>query len=486
MHFDTPQSRCRAGVARGDITPPVGIYHRMWGAATHDRSTGIHRNLTATALALSPRDTARNEQALVLIAVDHCLLWAKEMDRVLATVAKATGLDKNQIQVMFSHTHGAGLMGLERTELPGGELIPPYLKSLGETLAELAGKALAKQQDATIVYGTGRCDLAAHRDLWDEASGQYVCGFHPNGPADDTVLVARISDDQGQTLATMVNYACHPTTLAWDNTSISPDYVGAMREVVESATSAPCVFVQGASGDLGPREGFVGDTKIADRNGRQLGHAALAALESLLSAGTRFEYAGPVVSGATIGTWQHRPLPESRLAQKSQWSIRRWTIDLDYRPGLRTAAEIQQELERQQAAERKAHAAGDLQTARDCRAQAERMTRQLVRLSLLPPGKTFPFPITMLRLGDATWIWLESEHYQVLQTALRLRFPSVPIVVATVVNGSAAHTYFPAREAYDTGIYQETIALFAAGCLERLIEELQKAVSGIIPSEAHA
>jgi hypothetical protein len=27
--IDTPQSRCRLGIARGDITPPVGIAHRQ-------------------------------------------------------------------------------------------------------------------------------------------------------------------------------------------------------------------------------------------------------------------------------------------------------------------------------------------------------------------------------------------------------------------------------------------------------------------------
>ena len=51
---ETPQTRCRAAVARCDITPPVGIYHRMWGAATHDRATGIHKPLLATLLWLEP------------------------------------------------------------------------------------------------------------------------------------------------------------------------------------------------------------------------------------------------------------------------------------------------------------------------------------------------------------------------------------------------------------------------------------------------
>ena len=55
-HVDIPQSRCRAAVARGDITPPVGIYHRMWGAATHERSTGVHKPLLATAAWFGPTD----------------------------------------------------------------------------------------------------------------------------------------------------------------------------------------------------------------------------------------------------------------------------------------------------------------------------------------------------------------------------------------------------------------------------------------------
>src|SRR5262249_32278540 len=133
-------------------------------------------------------------------------------------------------------------------------------------------------------------------------------------------------------LATFVNYACHPTTLAWENRLISPDFPGAMREVVERVIPAPCIFLQGASGDLGPREGFSGDPALADRNGRQLGYAALAALEALPPAGTCFEYVGPVVSGATLGVWKHQPLSPAGIAATGAWHVERATVNLPYRP----------------------------------------------------------------------------------------------------------------------------------------------------------
>src|SRR4051812_26996135 len=90
---ETSQGLCQIGVARRDVTPPAGIYHRLWGAATHERATGVHRPLTATALILGAYGQsagAGTEQAVV--AVDHCLLWAREMDALLATVSGRTGL----------------------------------------------------------------------------------------------------------------------------------------------------------------------------------------------------------------------------------------------------------------------------------------------------------------------------------------------------------------------------------------------------------
>jgi len=459
-HIDTPQMRGRIGFAQADITPPVGIYHRLWGAASHERSTGVHRPLLATAMFLGP---AQGDAQLIL-ALDQCLLDANDIATIRNRIQKAVPTGLADVQVTVSHTHASGWMSRSREPFPGGELIPEYLKRVTNVCVDLAVKAAENARPASLVFGTGRCSLAAQRDFFDTESNQFVCGFTSDGPTDDTVLVGKAVAGDGTVLGTIVNYACHPTTLAWENTLISPDYIGAMREVVEGQTHAPCLFLQGASGDLGPREGFVGDVEVADRNGRQLGFAALSALESLPPPGTRFVYAGPVISGATLGTWKH----ESTNVDAS-WSWRRVTVDLPYRADLPTIEGTKADLAKWQENEEAARMLDDLDLARDCRAHVERMTRQLARLSALPAGPTFPLSVTLGRAGTTLWVFVPGELYHVFQTALRSRYPDKALVVVTLTNDWQPG-YLPTESSYGKGIYQETIAVLAAGSLERLIE----------------
>src|SRR5262245_14519102 len=305
--IETPQTRCRVAIARCDITPPVGIYHRMWGAATHDRATGIHRRLFASLLWLEP-EAGNSDEALLIVSLDHCLLDGPDIEQMQQAAANAAHVRPAQVLVTVTHTHATGLMTRSRADQPGGERIGPYLDDVTAKIGQLAIEARENRQAAAIVYGYGRCGLAAHRDFFDADRDEYVCGLNPKGPADDTVLVAKIQAHDDSLIAALVNYACHPTTLAWENTYISPDYVGALLATVDHGCRCPCIFLQGASADVGPREGFVADPQIADRNGWQLGYAALAAMESLAPGGTRYVYTGSVLSGARLGVWRHEPL----------------------------------------------------------------------------------------------------------------------------------------------------------------------------------
>src|SRR4051812_27603504 len=97
----TPQSRCRAAIARCDITPPIGIYHRMWGAATHDRATGTHRPLLATLLWLEPV-TGDRSQILLIIALDHCILDGPDIEQMQQAVAHAGNVGAQQVLITLA------------------------------------------------------------------------------------------------------------------------------------------------------------------------------------------------------------------------------------------------------------------------------------------------------------------------------------------------------------------------------------------------
>lgn len=468
----TPQTRCRAGIARCDITPPVGMYHRMWGAALHDCSTGVHRPLFATLLWLEPL-TESEGQPRVVVSLDHCLLDCADSLAMREAIASSAEMAVEQVELTMSHTHGAGRITRTRSDCPGGDQIGPYLDRVVTQLGELVLEARRRVVPVTVLYGRGRCPLAVERDFFDEERGIAICGPNPGAFADDTLLVARFLDEQGEPVATVVNYACHPTTLAWENTLVSPDYVGALYETVEQHAGGLCLFLQGASADLGPREGFVGDPAVADRNGRQLAYAVLGVLESLPSPGTVYRYTGPVVSGAVLGDWRHQPLSDAERDAQARWQWHQFVVELPYRHDLPDRHQTLAERDHWLAEEERARLAGNEAAMRDCRALVEQRNRQLVRLMELPEGRTCPIPVRIGRLGDALWVFLPGEIYQILQTTLRSRFADHPLLITTLSNDWMPG-YIPPASKFGYGIYQEIIAATSPGSLEFLIESLTR------------
>lgn len=469
----TPTSRCRLGVARRDITPLVGMYHRMWGAAKHDRSTGIHRPLVADAIVIEAH--AGNLQRHVFVTLDHCLFRPPEMNAVRAQVCELLQLPSERLTLLFSHTHAAGLLTRERTHLPGGDLIGPYLDALPGRIAEAVGAAIANLQSVTLTYGSVDCRMGHHRDAFDEAAQIFVCGFNPDVAWSLPVQTIRATNANGQHVATVVNYPCHPTTLAWENTLVSPDYIGALRETVEAATHAPCVFLLAPCGDIGPREDYVGDVSVADRNGQQVGYAALQALAAMPPAAHDFHYIGPVFSGATLGNWRYQPQTDEHAARTTQFRARRLEVWLDYLPGLPSVAAVQLEMKQLAADEHAAVARDDAIEVARLRALIERKRRLIERVQPLPPGQ-FPYLVELWDIGDATWIAVDGEPYHAVQSEVQRRFPDRTLIFMTLSNGALA-SYIPTREAYSKSLYQVEVAHLAPGSLERVIDGICAALS---------
>jgi hypothetical protein len=451
------------GVARRDITPPVGIYARQWGAARHDVAEGVHRPLTLTALVL--RDPNADSR-LVLLAMDGG--WFKvrqDEENIRGAVVDRLGMDPSRVILTLSHTHAACSLSSSDAERPGGHLIAPYLETIAARACEAAKEATASAVAGRLIWSTGRCDLAVNRDLPDPDPDQnrFVVGFNPAEQPEDTLVVGRATRDSDDAcVATIVNYACHPTTLAWENRLISPDYVGAAREVVESATGeAPMLFLQGASGELSPAHQYTGDTAIADRHGARLGYAVLSTLQSMEPAGQGLRYTGARESGATLGIWATEPYDLPQVLASASFSVA-----LPIKP-MPSEQEIEEAL-----------------AACEDRVLGERLSRQLAKVKLMGSGPDCPVTVWLLLAGNTIFVGLPHECYSRFQRHLRRAFPDHTVIVMNLANGASGSYLYP-PDSSSEGIYQVWVSPFTAAALPELTDACVREIGQLIASVDH-
>lgn len=429
------------GVAQEDITPPVGIYARSWGAALQDVAEGIHRPLKLTCVTFRKTE---EDKPLVLISADMGWWKSAADERELRTaILGAFQLPSSNMMFCLSHTHAGPALFSEDAAKPGGEYIIPYLKLIQEKAISAVEKALNNAALSTLSWRYGKCDLATNRDLPDADGDRLLVGFNPDERADDTLLVGRITNLEGKIIGTIVNYACHPTTLAWDNKLISPDYVGAMRELLEESCAAPCLFLQGASGELAPSEQYSGDFNLADAYGRQLGHAALAVLQTMYPANTALMLDRVVESGAPLAVWTKYAIQPSTELSVEQVDI---PMALKKLPSL-------QEIERQW-------------SECDDHVLKERLWRMRGIRKTVGEGDVSVMPLWVWRLGDACLIGQPNEAYSYFQQELRRQLSAYPVAVMNIVNGYAG--YLPPQELYVKNMYAVWQTPFAEGALEQL------------------
>lgn len=443
------------GIARTDITPPVGIYARNWGAAKHDLAESIHRPLTLTALTL-----ATSASGPWKVFVDADLGWWKSLStaqRFLDRIQKSLSLKSADLIFAITHTHsGPPLMDIDDS-LPGSELLRTWFERLVRSTVDTILAAQQTHFEGTLDWSKGRCGLATVRDLPDPApdKNRIVCGFNLSGRPDDTLLVGRVTDLTGTTRATLVNYACHPTTLAWQNRAISPDYIGAMRETIQTNTNAPALFLQGVSGELAPRYQYVADTNVADAHGWQLGFAALATLNGMEPPESQLVYRETVESGAPLAVWTHEFRKPSKILRSVETTVE---LPLKDWPS--------------------ADALEDERSRCTNRALEERLRRKRDIRRSLGDGSRFHLPIHVLRIGDAVLVGCCCEAYSVLQRELRRRFADRSIICMNLINGSIG--YLPPADLYDSDVYPVWQTPFDRGSLELTIESMTQAIHDVL------
>lgn len=273
-----PPSSFRVGVASATVNPPEGVF--LGGNEYNRKSTTVHDNLYAKAIVWDDGKTP-----LALVAVDALSLQYEPTVKAIRTAAsektKSLKLPPERIIVQATHTHCApdtiGIYGPDATTCGRSEA---YMKQLVDTTSDQVAHAAAKLQPVTLSFAETECVGWAVNDSEPKI-------------LDNSVSILICKNAQGQPIAMLTNFACHPTVLDGNTPQISADWVGAFYKKMGETLPAEHLFLQGGVGAWIQPETPERTFALAEKYGNDLAAKVLAAIpeaKPLEGAGIRFAH----------------------------------------------------------------------------------------------------------------------------------------------------------------------------------------------------
>jgi hypothetical protein len=455
----------QAGFGRASITPSLAVPHAGWGAQTHLLADGVHRDLFVTVLILVEQQE-HGSVAAALVELDLVGLYGLE-DAIRAAVSRETGLDAAAVRVSVTHNHANPVMW---EDWIGGrpELVAAYRASLPDAAAGAARSAHLALRPVRAASAVGRCTIGTNRRQVVGAGGpegRVIVGRDDDGVTDPDVLVTRLDTLDGRPYAALLGYTCHPTTLGPDNRLHSPDYPGVAKAVVEAATGAPALFVQGAAGNVGPRQGFTGDTAVVERLGTILGLEAARTFMTIETRPVELRYVRPRESGATLAVWEESPVEERATPLR----LLRHRVALPLRPQrpVEEALEAYHEMQRRLATVMEDGSPPEVVEAIMFRARRAQMA--VTRSRLYAGRETIDVELELLRCGDLALVGCNGEPFCEIGLAIKARSP-FPITFFGGYTGRSLG-YIPWPSAYGEGGYEVETTPYTDAAAPLLVEE---------------
>ena len=427
----------KVGAANAEITPELGLTLEGYDVRK-EGATGTHDPLMVRVLVA---DGA--EATVALIVADLIQVDPPLQDVVAAEVLRRTGIPRERIQLVGTHTH-SGPMLREPS---------PVVDRIGETIASTVEKAWQGRREAHAAIGIGTVTgIGANR--------------RPNGgPVDDRVTVTRYDGVDGSPIATLVNYGCHPTTLGPNNTLYSADYPGVACRAIEAAVGGVAIFTTGPQGDVNPG-----------------GYSPEGSMVGVVVPWRTFESAeryGSIVAASAIDTWERlRPAPSARV-----WGDSR-VIGLE-RKDLPEAGAARAAATTSARAEAEIRAAGFSEDTIYHAAVAAAYA-DVLAIQAEDPGRPGPVPvrISALALGPMVHAGVSGELFVALGQSIRSRLGDDTTTIAALSDGTIG--YICTADAYEVGGYEPNASVLRAGEGERLADAIVELATPALDSHSEA
>ncbi|TAK59371.1 MAG: hypothetical protein EPO22_10255 [Dehalococcoidia bacterium] len=249
-----------AGAAVASIAPRAsdlleGVYLGGFGSYRQRRATAVHDEPQCRALCI--RDGAN---AFALAALDLVGAAGPLLASIREDAARLTGLAPSNVIIACTHSHASpdmqGLWG------GTGRAYETHVAHRAATTIWQADQAMAPVTARAATTALG--GVVRNRRGWSET--------------DETLTSVRFTSSGGAPVATLVNYACHPTASGSANVEVSRDWCGVAADEVERELGGVAIYVNGAVGDVNPA--VDGNFDAAESLGHAVARAAIGSLDA--------------------------------------------------------------------------------------------------------------------------------------------------------------------------------------------------------------
>ncbi|MFN7143328.1 MAG: hypothetical protein ACK4YP_06095 [Myxococcota bacterium] len=250
-----------------------GRFDGVWiaGFGSARAALGVHDPITVTAVVLS-----LDGEYVALVGIDALGLLENRIRDTRDALA-AAGFDRDRLIVSSSHSHQGpdtvGIYGIDEDLLTG--IYPPFVDNIPVAIQDAVETAAGTMVAVSPTQGAVRM-----RDLDPVFNGVPFGGINPDPSVEggindirdplivaDQVLAIALDGADGR-VATIVNASGHPEVVGADNSEISSDYVGYLRDYTERRSGGLTVFLSGA---LGGMQSALGSTLPAiDEDGNRV------------------------------------------------------------------------------------------------------------------------------------------------------------------------------------------------------------------------
>jgi hypothetical protein len=252
------------GAAQKSITPDGPAF--IGGGGINRQFTGINDSLYVKAVVVT---TGNN--SLAIISLDCIGLLYPELQSIRNEVGRrltGTFFEPAHIVMTSTHTHsGPDVVGIWGPDRVTSGVDEDYLEWLIQQSASAIEQAWNSRKPATARYAIS------------EYGHPWVQNISDSVTIDRSLNILQFMNTEDEPIATLVNFACHPTILNGFGNLVSADFPGGMYAHLDKSHGGINMFLQGAVGGWIQPVNIDRSFEMAWQKGIELGEAVEQALQ---------------------------------------------------------------------------------------------------------------------------------------------------------------------------------------------------------------